>query len=68
MKFETKPPQNRAITIADEQRTEIYHGTVVNLGVEFDSGGEVIRFFATFPLDVTSHAGPLLSQYWGVLQ
>ena len=68
MKSETKPPQNRAITIADEQRTEIYHGTVVNLGVEFDSGGEVIRLFATFPLDVTSHAGPLLGQYWGVLQ
>ena len=67
MKSETKPPQNRAITIADEQRAEIYHDTVVNLGVEFDSGGEVIRFFAAFPLDVTSHAGPLIAQHWGVL-
>ena len=68
MKSETKPPQNRAITIADEQRTEIYHGTVVNLGVELDSGGEVIRFFATFPLDVAAHAGLLLGQYWSVLE
>ena len=34
MKFETKPPQNRTITVADEQRTEIYRGTVVDLGLE----------------------------------
>ena len=34
MKSETKPPQNRAITVADERRTEIYRGTVVDLGLE----------------------------------
>ena len=34
MKFETKPLQNRTITVADEQRTKIYRGTVVDLGLE----------------------------------
>ena len=34
MKFETRPPQNRTITVADGQRTGIYRGTVVDLGLE----------------------------------
>ena len=34
MKSETKPPQNRVITVTDEQRTEIYRGTIVDLGLE----------------------------------
>ena len=48
-------------------------GDVLNLKIvlgciEFDSGGEVIGFFAAFPFDVAPHAGLLLGQYWGVLQ
>ena len=34
MKFETRPAQNKAITVADEQRTGIYRGAVVDLGLE----------------------------------
>jgi len=34
MKFETRPPQNTTITVADGQRTGIYRGTVVDLGLE----------------------------------
>ena len=34
MKSETKPPQNRVITVTDEQRAEIYRGTIVDLGLE----------------------------------
>ena len=34
MKSETKPPQNRVNTVTDEQRTEIYRGTIVDLGLE----------------------------------
>ncbi len=34
MKFETSPPKNRTITVADGQRTGIYRGTVVDLGLE----------------------------------
>ena len=34
MKFETKPAQNKAITVADGQRTGIYRSTVVDLGLE----------------------------------
>ena len=34
MKSETKPPQNRVITVVDGQRTEIYRGTIVALGLE----------------------------------
>ena len=34
MKSETKPPQNRVIAVTDEQRAEIYRGTIVDLGLE----------------------------------
>ena len=34
MEFETRPAQNRAITVADGQRTGIYRGTVIDLGLE----------------------------------
>ena len=34
MKLETRPPQNRAITVSDGQRTEIYRGTVVDFDLE----------------------------------
>ena len=34
MKFETRPPQNRTITVADGQLTVIYRGTVVDFGLE----------------------------------
>ena len=34
MKSEPQPPQNRVITVVDGQRTEIYRGTIVDLGLE----------------------------------
>ena len=53
MKFETKPPQNRAITVADGQRTEIYRGTVVDLGLETARlpNGELLN------LEIVRHPG-----------
>jgi hypothetical protein len=34
MKFETRPPQNRTITVTEVQRIEIYRGTVVDISLE----------------------------------
>ena len=53
MKFETKPPQNRTITVADGQRTEIYRGAVVDLGLETTQlpNGELLN------LEIVRHPG-----------
>ena len=53
MKFETKPPQNRTITVADEQRTGIYRGAVVDLGLETTRlpNGELLN------LEIVRHPG-----------
>ena len=53
MKSETKPPQNRAIIVADEQRTEIYRGTIVDLGLEATRlpNGELLN------LEIVRHPG-----------
>jgi len=53
MKFETKPPQNRAITVADGQRTGIYRGAVVDLGLETTRlpNGELLN------LEIVRHPG-----------
>ena len=53
MKFETKPPQNRTITVADGQRTGIYRGAVVDLGLETTRlpNGELLN------LEIVRHPG-----------
>ena len=53
MKFETRRPQNRAITVSDKQRTGIYRGTVVDLGLETTRlpNGEVLS------LEIVRHPG-----------
>ena len=57
-----------ALFRATHLSTKYTHAPAILLGcVEFDSGGEVIRFFAAFPLDVAPHTRPLLGQYWGIL-
>ena len=53
MKFETKPPQSRAITVAAEQRTGIYRGAIVDLGIETTRlpDGELLN------LEIVRHPG-----------
>ena len=53
MKSETKPPQNRAFTVTDEQRTGIYRGTIVDLGLETTRlpNGELLN------LEIVRHPG-----------
>jgi len=53
MKFETKPPQNRTITVADGQRTGIFRGAVVDLGLETTRlpNGELLN------LEIVRHPG-----------
>ena len=53
MKFETKPPRNRTITVADGQRTGIYRGAVVDLGLETTRlpNGELLN------LEIVRHPG-----------
>ena len=52
-KFETRPAQNRPITVADEQRARIYRGTVVDLGLETTRlpNGELLS------LEIVRHSG-----------
>ena len=53
MKFEIRPPQKRVNAVSNEQRTGIYRGTIVDLGLETTRlpNGELLN------LEIVHHPG-----------